>query len=185
MDALEDRPYMEPSKISERTLSRAAQLSSHPDRGFTLIEMLITITILAILLALALPSMLALIRDQRVKAATYDVYATFIFARSEAIKRNGNVLITPNATDWGGGWQVLTGATSLKAHAAISKISISGPAGTVAYQRDGRISGTASPSFVVKSFDDNSITARCINIDLSGRPSIKVDTNHNPSDGCQ
>ena len=94
--------------------------------------MLITITILAILLALALPSMLALIRDQRVKAATYDVYATFIFARSEAIKRNGNVLITPNATDWGGGWQVLTGATSLKAHAAISKISISGPAGTVA-----------------------------------------------------
>ncbi len=185
MDALEDRRFMQPPKMSERALLRGEPSASRPDRGFTLIEMLITITILAILLALALPSMLALIRDQRVKAATYDVYATFIFARSEAIKRNANVLITPNATDWGGGWRVLAGTSSLKAQTAISKISISGPAGTVAYQRDGRISGTASPSFVVKSFDDNSITARCISIDLSGRPSIKVDTNHNPSDGCQ
>ena len=146
---------------------------------------MITITILAILLAIAAPSMSALIRDQRVKAATLDVYSTFIFARSEAIKRNANVLVTPNATDWGSGWQVLTGATPLKTQTSISKISIGGPVGTVAYQRDGRISGNTSPSFVVKSSDDGSITARCINIDLSGRPSIKVDTNHNATDGCQ
>src|SRR5258705_13390520 len=106
---------MQPPKMSERALFRGARLSSRPERGFTLIEMLITITILAILLAIAVPSMIGLIRDQRVKTATFDVYATFIFARSEAIKRNANVLITPNATDWGGGWQVLAGATSLKA----------------------------------------------------------------------
>ena len=162
-----------------------AHAASRIGGGFTLIEMLVTITILAILLAIAVPSMNALIRDQRVKAATLDVYASFAFARSEAIKRNASVMITPNSTDWGNGWQVQVGGASLKNQDAINKVSISGPAAAIAYQRDGRIGGTTAPSFVVKSADDSTITARCVRIDLSGRPNIKVDTNHNAADGCQ
>jgi type IV fimbrial biogenesis protein FimT len=154
-------------------------------RGFTLIEMMVSLAIITILLVIAVPSMNALIRDQRVKAAAFDVLSTFAFARSEAIKRNANVVVTPNAVDWGSGWGVQAGGTSLKVQTAITRISISGPAGAVTYQRDGRISGTVAPSFVVKSFDDATITARCVTIDLGGRPNIKVDTNHNPVDGCQ
>lgn len=171
--------------MSERATRSGARFALHSAHGFTLIEMMISIAILAILLGIAAPSMTALIRDQRVKTATYDVYASFAFARSEAIKRNANVAITPNGTDWGGGWQIQAGGTSLKNQDAISKVSISGPVGAVTYQRDGRISGAAAPSFVVKSADDSTITARCVRVDLSGRPNIKVDTNHNPSDGCQ
>jgi type IV fimbrial biogenesis protein FimT len=185
MDTLKNRISLQPSPGSERVVARTGCSSLLCARGFTLIEVIIAVTILTILLMLAVPSMTALVRDQRVKAATFDVFATFAFARSEAIKRNADVVITPNAIDWGSGWQVQVGTTPLKAQPALSKISISGPAGVVAYQRDGRITGTTPPNFVVKSSDDSTITARCIRIDLSGRPIIKVDTNHNPVDGCQ
>ena len=129
--------------------------------------------------------MSSLVRDQRVKTATFDVYASLAYARSEAIKRNATVNITPNGADWSGGWRVLLGDAPLKIQDALSKINISGPAGAVTYQRDGRIGGTAAPTFVVKAADDNTVTARCVRVDLSGRPNIKVDTNKNPSDGCQ
>ena len=176
---------MRRSQIGKRALIRVAQSPLRFEFGFTLVEMMVTITILAILLGIAVPSMNALVRDQRVKAATFEVYSAFAFARSEAIKRNANVIITPNASDWSAGWQIQANAVPLKSHAASIGISITGPAGAVAYQRDGRISGVASPTFLVKSSDDGTIAVRCIGIDLSGRPSIKVDTNHNPIDGCQ
>ena len=175
---------MRPPRMTERATRPGARFALRAGRGFTLIELMISITVLAILVGVAAPSMSSLVRDQRVKTATFDVYASLAYARSEAIKRNATVDITPNGADWGGGWRVQSGGTALKNQDALSGISITGPAGTT-YQRDGRISGTAAPTFVVKSADDNTITARCVRVDLSGRPNIKVDTNKNPSDGCQ
>jgi type IV fimbrial biogenesis protein FimT len=155
------------------------------DRGFTLIELMMSITILAILVGVAAPSMTALVRGQRVKSATSDLYASLAFARSEAIKRNANIDVVPAASDWGAGWQILSGTTALKSQNALAKVAISGPGGTVTYQRDGRLSGTSVPTFVVTSSEDTTIVARCVRVDLSGRPNIKVDTNHKSSDGCQ
>lgn len=158
-------------------------------RGFTIIELLISITILAILIAVAVPSLTDLISDQRVKNATFDVYASLTLARSEAIKRAANVDIVPTAAgqnNWASGWQVQFSGASLKSQDAISgAVSISGPASTFSYQRDGRIAGSSAPSFVVWSSQNSAITARCVRVDLSGRPNIKVDTNHRPADGCQ
>lgn len=171
--------------MTERATRPGARFALRSGRGFTLIELMISITVLAILVSVAAPSLSSLVRDQRVKTATFDVYAGLAYARSEAIKRNATVDITPNGADWGGGWRIQSGGTALKNQDAFSKISIGGPAGTVTYQRDGRISGIAAPMFVVKSAEDNTITARCVRVDLSGRPNIKVDTNKDPSDGCQ
>lgn len=170
--------------MTERATRPGARFALRSGRGFTLIELMISIAILAILVSVAAPSMSSLVRDQRVKTATFDVYASLAYARSEAIKRNANVDITHGA-DWGGGWQVQSGGAPLKNQDALSGISINGPAGAVTYQRDGRIRGTAAPLFVVKAAGDDTITARCVRVDLSGRPNIKVDTNKNPSDGCQ
>ncbi len=153
-------------------------------RGFTLTEVMITITILGIITAFALPSMTEFVRDQRVKGATQDVFATLLFARSEAIKRAADVNVNPVATDWAGGWSVAAGGTNLKVQTAISGVTISGAAsGALVYRRDGRLS-SAVPIFVVSSPADTRVTARCIRIDPSGRASILTDTNGNPSDGC-
>ena len=154
--------------------------------GFTIVELLITVTVLGVLAALALPEFNNFVRDQRVKTAISDVYASFIYARSEAIKRSADVQVVPNDTDnWAAGWAVKdAGGTNLKVQDVISGVTIAGEDGTVMYRRDGRLSA-AIATFVLSSPDASSITARCLRIDPSGRPNIKVDTNGNPADGCQ
>ena len=55
--------------------------------GFTLLEMMIAISLLAILLSFGLPNFRDFIRNARLAAAANDVIADMNFARSEAIKR--------------------------------------------------------------------------------------------------
>lgn len=155
--------------------------------GFTIIELMATLAVLAILVSLAAPSLSNLVRDQRVKTATFDVYSSLAFARSEAIKRNEDVDLVPASTEWAAGWrvQVQSDSTVLKRQDPLPAMSITGPAGTLTYRRDGRLAGVAGPTFVVKSTENAAITARCVRIDLSGRPNIQVDTNKDSTDGCQ
>jgi type IV fimbrial biogenesis protein FimT len=157
--------------------------------GFTLIELIFTVLLLAVLMTLAAPSLSNLVRDQRIKTATFDVYSAFIYARSEAIRRNATVDIIPESASWTNGWRIeVTGGPELKRQDALRGISITDPdgaaVGTITYRGDGRLTA-AAPEIVVKSPESDAITARCVRIDLSGRPNITVDTNNDPSDGCQ
>lgn len=61
--------------------------------GFTLIELIITLTIIGILTALAAPGMGNFIKDQRLSGQTNDFVGDLNFARSEAIKRSTNITI--------------------------------------------------------------------------------------------
>lgn len=154
--------------------------------GFSLVELMITIAIVGILASVALPALSDFVRNQRIKTATFDVFAALIYARSEAIKRNADVSIVRTGGDWSGGWTVQWSGTTLRTQDPISGINLDGPsAGSVTYGRNGRLSGTAAPSFILRVAGNNKVTARCVNVDLSGRPNIKVDTNNNPDDGCQ
>lgn len=72
--------------------------------GVTLIELLIVITIAAILLALALPSFQDTIDRNRLKAATDTLYGDFQYAKSEAIKRNQPVVVDFTTSNAGATW---------------------------------------------------------------------------------
>ncbi|MFP5446901.1 MAG: GspH/FimT family pseudopilin [Betaproteobacteria bacterium] len=86
--------------------------------GFSAIELLIVLAIAAVLTTLAAPSFSHLIESWRVRETTEQLQTTLYFARSEAIKRGGRVVIqkipnntngcaiAPNNTDWGCGWVV-------------------------------------------------------------------------------
>lgn len=62
-------------------------------RGFTIIELLIVLTLIAILAAVAGPSFLDFIKNNRLTAQTNDLLSDLSFARSEAIKRGGDVTL--------------------------------------------------------------------------------------------
>jgi len=84
--------------------------------GFTAIELLVVVSIAAILAALAAPSFTPLIESWRVRQATELLQSSLYYARSEAIKRGGQIAIQklPNNTngctsassnqDWDCGW---------------------------------------------------------------------------------
>src|SRR5258708_13935928 len=82
--------------------------------GFTLIELVVTLTVLAILATVALPSYQNFVLTQRVRGASYDLMTSLVFARSEAIKRNASVSMTQAAGGWAQGWTVSAGALTLR-----------------------------------------------------------------------
>lgn len=99
-----------------RTASRRP--SHWPSNGFTVIELMVTVAVLAVLAALAGPSFTPLIERWRVMQVTDQLKHTLYYARSEAIKRGGGVVIQklPNNTsgctsadedrEWDCGWFV-------------------------------------------------------------------------------
>ena len=139
--------------------------------GFSLIELLITIAIAAIFAALAAPSFRDFIAGQRVKTASYDISYTLTGARSEALKRNLNVILAPVTGSWQNGWTITAGVGGpmLGQHEAFSDLTISGPAANITYNSSGRLMVAVAP-FTISS----KLSSRCISIDLSGLPSSKT-----------
>jgi type IV fimbrial biogenesis protein FimT len=137
--------------------------------GFTIIEMMIVVLIMATLAALAAPSMRKMILTQRVKTASFDVFSGMVLARSEAIKRNVSVTLTPTGADWVNGWAATDpNGVVLARQDPFTGIAIAGPA-SVTYNGAGRLSGAVVP-FSLSSPDLPATGGRCIKIDLSGRP---------------
>jgi len=64
----------------------------HPDMkannaGFTILELMVAITVLALLLGVGVPGFRDFVRNSRMTAATNDIVTDFSIARSEAVKR--------------------------------------------------------------------------------------------------
>ena len=146
----------------------------HKARGFTLVEALMVTVILVILVSVGLPGFSSFMRNQRVKTASFDLFSSLIFARSEAITRNTTVTIGSAGGNWANGWTVTdSGGTVLRQEEAVASVTISGPASLV-YRGSGRLDGVVQPALQLTSTGDD-ITTRCIRIDLSGRPYTKAE----------
>ena len=147
-------------------------------QGFTAIEMMIVVFIVGILTAIAAPAMTQMIRNQRVKTAAFDLNATLVLARSEALKRNLNVVITPNnSADWTQGWTVKDSNNNTLKEEADRKLSnkelvFTGP-GSVTFGRNGRLTAAVATPFSVSAPNVPTDKYRCITLDMSGRPMTK------------
>ena len=67
-------------------------------RGFTLIELMVTVALAAVLLAVGMPSMRSFIQNGRITAVTNELVAALMVARSEAIRQNSTACVCPTTT---------------------------------------------------------------------------------------
>ena len=82
--------------------------------GFSLIELLLALSVMAILVAVAIPAYSNMLTNHRLATQSNTFLGTLHFARSEAIKRNGRVVVCKSLTgeacaasgNWQQGWIV-------------------------------------------------------------------------------
>lgn len=76
-----------------------------PQRGLTLLELLITLVILSLILSFAVPGFQNQIRDLRAKTLTNSLYEAIQATRTRAISRNGRATLRALG-DWNQGWEL-------------------------------------------------------------------------------
>ena len=147
-------------------------------RGFTTAELMIAVGIAAILTAIAVPALNTMVANQRLKTATFDLYSAMSYARSEAIKRNAVVSITPRAGGFAFGYDIRSGASIIKSQPANTALQITAPAGVLLeFDAYGRLTSASQYQIELSSSASTSALKRCVVVSPSGRPSIRVDNN--------
>lgn len=88
-------------------------MSLRPSKGFTLVELMTAVAVIAILSAIAFPSFQGTLRSNRMAATSNQMIGALSLARSEAVKntRGAGVCASVNGTacdgsDWTKGWMV-------------------------------------------------------------------------------
>jgi len=174
------------SAMKSKTLNRTGS-------GFTLIELMITLAVMAVVLSVAAPSLYFLVQNNRLTTDINRLVTGFNQARSEAVKRG--VRVTIAATDssdatneWGkGGWTIWIdtdsdnvvdgGETVISVDQAMSASMVLdsvGNIGSFSYLPDGSIVG-AGDTLTLCDQTRTGETGRSVTVTATGR--VDLDSN--------
>lgn len=158
--------------------------------GFTLIELMIGIAILAIALALGIPGFVEWVQNTQIRTAGESISAGLQTARNEAIRRNTPIEFTLTGNGGAGetGWQIVVRNTGilLQAQAAgegsrnATLVTTPADARTVTFTGLGRASGTnadATPVLTQINIDNatmNATTSRDLQIGITSGGAIRM-----------
>lgn len=159
--------------------------------GFTLVEVMIAISVMAILIFGGVPSFIQLIRDTSVSTQSNSLVAAIGLARSEAVRRGVDVHLTAvtddkNETAWSNGWVIWVDSDNDNARESSEVLrNYKSPDGElvldknvtdIVFNSQGEIRGGDIYIFQLKPPGCQAQEKREIKIKSTGRPSItKVD----------
>ncbi len=165
-------------------------------RGVTLIELMITIIVAAVLLAIAVPSFRHAMGSTNLSGIANDLAADVAFARTESAMRHAHVAVASSAGGWAAGWKVQVPSAStaatppppeiLRTHGAIPKtyaISASSSATSLSYRPDGTLEKPATGiCLTLKAPADTKNNASYVKVQPSG--SIQQSNGKTAPVGC-
>ena len=144
--------------------------------GFTLVELMVTVAVIAILAVVATPSMSAMLNNSRVTAQAEEMVSSLQLARSEAVRRNARVTVCAgangvcnNSANWNQ-WTVFgrdNTATPpvddvIRDTQISGSVQMSGPADSIVFRPSGMIDAEQALGIVMA--DQN----RCVTVQISG-----------------
>lgn len=164
--------------------------------GFTLVELLITLAVAAVLLTTAVPSMTSMIVNNRITTQANDFIGAIQYARSESLRRSSFVTICPSSNgtscavlsgsshNWAIGYIIFTdddGDGTVDAgddeiirifEELAGETTFVGDATNLRYMPTGYQNGTSTAAFTLSASNCTGDKERVININSIGRPTI-------------
>ena len=138
--------------------------SADRQRGFTLVELMITISVMVVVMAVAMPSMAEFNANNQVAATKSAFSGAVALARSEAAKRGRVVILQalgtgPSGNEFTNGWEIVadddgngaagTNETRVRRHAVtLDKIKLGGTA-SLAFRASGALVGNTAEVYTI------------------------------------
>jgi type IV fimbrial biogenesis protein FimT len=144
--------------------------------GFTLLELMVTLAVAAILVGIAVPSLGDATLAGKLSASANDLVAGVAMGRSEAIKRNAvtSMCVSSNGSTcgsggWDQGWIVISGSTVIQKHpAAPTGFKVSSSVTRIDFQPTG-VGNTQASLTVCRSAPSAGAQERVVSVSATGR----------------
>ena len=151
--------------------------------GFTLIELMITLAVAAILVTIAVPGMVTLVQNSRTTSQTNELVSALNLARSEAVKRGRTVTVRAEGGGFADGWCVHQGSVCpdvnhddrIRVYPPMNRMVVEPGVSQVVFTPQGALEGDNPVTLRIYPQDCGPVTenrARTLTVDVTGRVNV-------------